>query len=153
MFRLRQCVQVFKRSPMHSLQLALHKCEPQAAKDALAAIIELSREPEGKHAYIAERIYITSKRGAQEGDYFAVSISATDTWGRDPDEIEERDAVAAYRLGLSHAKFSKDVADTLTYAVRVIASHRPEEQAEIGAKLMEVVRSESHNLDSVPNSK
>ena len=59
------------------------------------------------------------------------------------------DELRTYHLGLSHAKFTKDVLDTLTYAVRVLASHPPEEQVDVAQKLVDAVKAESRNLDSL----
>ena len=139
---------------MHSLELALKQCVPEAAKHALTAIVALSNETEGKHAYVAEQLFVASKGDPKKSPSRAVSLpwkhSSDIDEGEDP---EDRDRSASYRLGLDYGRFTRDVIDTLTYSIRVLASHPEKEQTEIALRLIEVVKSECSHLDSIENSK
>lgn len=120
-------------------------CEPNARRAFIEAVLQLCRLEKGKHAVIAEHLYIHCKVKTGEHKWKMPDIPVFES-------LEDRDAandLAAYELGLNQDSISHPVLDRLADAAIEIGNLPPQDQLSVASELIRVIVTSNDALDGL----
>lgn len=128
---------------MLHLKNILDQCDPLARTSAHSALVALSAINPNMQNQIAERLYLACRKDPADVLYFKKQGKEMRYESDDPADWDQEEELAHFNaardLGINQAAFSESVTEKLCDAMEALSGHSPKRQAEIAAKLSNII--------------